>query len=207
MNRKRSRSQRRLMYRLLNALFFAVFAAVIIIACTDNNQSSPIIASAAASAQSTPQLVDLVYQQPEAQTSEPVPAPTEAEPEPSRYESISLSDEDMVLLAKIVWLEARGESFEGQQAVAEVVFNRMLSEYFPDTLSEVIYQKGQFSTAGMVHTADPENTQYLAIEAALNGPNILPREVVFFATTAENDNVWGTIGGHTFCYPWFWDGE
>lgn len=207
MNRKRSRSQRRLMYRLLNAMFFAVFAAIIIIACTDNNQSSPIIASAAASAQSTPQLVDLVYQQPETQTGETAPDPTETEPEPSRYESISLSDDDMVLLANIVWLEARGESFEGQQAVVEVVFNRMLSEYFPDTLSEVIYQKGQFSTAGMVHTATPDNTQYLAIEAALNGPNILPLEVVFFAAAAENDNVWGTIGGHTFCYPWFWNGE
>lgn len=125
----------------------------------------------------------------------------------SRYIGLSLSEEDVDLLAKIIWLEARGESFEGQQAVAEVVFNRMLSEYFPDTLNEVIYQKGQFSTAGMVHTADPDNTQYLAIEAALNGPNILPLEVVFFATTAENDSVWGTIGGHTFCYPWFWGGE
>lgn len=206
MNGKRSRSQRRLMYRLLNALFFAVFAAIIIIACTGNSQSSPIVASAAASAQSAPQLVDLVYQQPNVPTSETTPEPTEVEPEPSRYESISLSDDDMVLLAKIVWLEARGESFEGQQAVVEVVFNRMLSEYFPNSLSEVIYQKGQFSTAGMVHTADPDNAQYLAIEAALNGPNILPLEVVFFATTPENDNVWGTIGGHTFCYPWFWDG-
>ncbi len=204
MNRKRSRSQRRLMYRLLNALFFAVFAAIIITTCAEDASPTPVVASADASAQGSPQLVELIYQQENATTS---PEPQEPLPATSRYENISLSDEDMVLLAKIVWLEARGESFEGQQAVAEVVFNRMLSEYFPDTLNEVIYQKGQFSTAGMVHTADPDNTQYLAIEAALNGPNILPLEVVFFATTAENDSVWGTIGGHTFCYPWFWGGE
>lgn len=204
MKRKRPRSQKRLVYRLLNALFFAVFAAIIIATCAESASPAPVVASATASAQGAPQLVELIYQQDNAAT---IPEPSEAEPEPSRYESFSLSDEDMVLLAKIIWLEARGESFEGQQAVAEVVFNRMLSEYFPDTLSDVIYQKGQFSTASMVHTADPDNTQYLAIEAALNGPNILPLEVVFFATTAENDNVWGSIGGHTFCYPWFWDGE
>ena len=113
----------------------------------------------------------------------------------------------MELLARIIWLEARGECFDGQQAVAEVVFNRMLSSSFPDTLTEVIYQKGQFSTAANVDKATPGEMQYLAIHTALTGANVLPLEVVFFATSPENDNVWGTIGGHTFCYPYYWEGE
>ncbi len=125
----------------------------------------------------------------------------------SRYADIDLSQEDVELLARIIWLEARGECFDGQQAVAEVVFNRMLSEAFPDTLHDVIYQKGQFSTADNADTATPTMTQYEAIREALLGENVLPIEVVFFATTAENDNVWGTIGGHTFCYPYYWEGE
>ena len=41
--------------------------------------------------------------------------------------NISLTQEDIDLLAKIVWLEARGEPVEGQKAVVEVVFNRMAS--------------------------------------------------------------------------------
>lgn len=125
----------------------------------------------------------------------------------SRYADIVLSESDVDLLARIIWLEARGECFDGQQAVAEVVFNRMLSGSFPDTLTDVIYQKGQFSTAANVDKATPGETQYLAIHTALTGANVLPLEVVFFATSPENDNVWGTIGGHTFCYPYYWEGE
>lgn len=125
----------------------------------------------------------------------------------SRYADIVLSESDVELLARIIWLEARGECFDGQQAVAEVVFNRMLSGSFPDTLTEVIYQKGQFSTAANVDKATPGEMQYLAIHTALTGANVLPLEVVFFATSPENDNVWGTIGGHTFCYPYYWEGE
>ena len=56
-----------------------------------------------------------------------------------RYPEFNLSYEDMELLARVVWVEARGESPEGQQAVAEVVFNRMASASFPSTLRGVIY--------------------------------------------------------------------
>lgn len=124
-----------------------------------------------------------------------------------RYGAIRLTDAENDTLAQIIWLEARGEPFEGQQAVAEVVFNRMLSPAFPDTLDEVIYQDGQFSTANNILSAEPTETQYIAISAALSGPNIIPLEVVFFSQKGENDNVWGTIGGHVFCYPYYWEGE
>lgn len=130
----------------------------------------------------------------------------ETEP-PGRYGAICLTDAEKDTLARIIWLEARGEAFDGQQAVAEVVFNRMLSPAFPDTLDEVIYQKGQFSTADNVQAAEPTETQYIAISVALSGPNIIPLEVVFFSQKGENDNVWGTIGGHVFCYPYYWEGE
>lgn len=135
-----------------------------------------------------------------------VAEPVETIPE-SRYADIVLTESEVDLLARIIWLEARGECFDGQQAVAEVVFNRMLSGAFPDSLEDVIYQKGQFSTAANVDKATPGETQYLAIHTALTGTNVLPLEVVFFATSPENDNVWGTIGGHTFCYPYYWEGE
>lgn len=140
-------------------------------------------------------------------------APVTLEPEqtppppPGRYDAITLTDEEKDTLARVIWLEARGECFDGQQAVAEVVFNRMLSPDFPDTLDEVIYQRGQFSTASRVSAAEPTETQYIAIETALEGPNILPLEVVFFSQKGENDNVWGTIGGHVFCYPYTWEAD
>ena len=202
MKKRKARALRSLKYRLLNALFFLVFTVVIIVACSDNAGSTETVLTEAEHP-TKPEIIytNLVYHGPVSDNlnSEPVAV--------SQYAGITLNDEELDLLARIVWLEARGESFEGQQAVAEVVFNRILSEDFPDTLTEVIYEKGQFTTVWDVHTAAPTNTQYRAIDAALNGPNILPLEVVFFSRAPQNDNIWGTIGNHVFCYPWFWTGN
>lgn len=119
-----------------------------------------------------------------------------------RYPGIQLTREEQELLARVIWVEARGESPQGQQAVAEVVFNRMVSEDFSDTLAGVIYAEGQFRSVPFLEDAEPYQTQYDAIDRALNGPYVLDREVVHFATYPVNDHVWGQIGGHIFCYGW-----
>lgn len=120
--------------------------------------------------------------------------------EESRYPDIQLADEELDLLARVVWVESRGESPEGQQAVAEVILNRMASEKFPDTLTGVIYAAGQFRSVPYLEDAEPYQAQYEAIERAFYGPHILPTDVVYFATSPTNNNVWGKIGGHVFCY-------
>lgn len=55
---------------------------------------------------------------------------------------------DRYLLANLIYCEAGGEPYEGQVAVGAVVINRVLSSVYPDSVSGVIYQKGQFSPAG-----------------------------------------------------------
>lgn len=120
---------------------------------------------------------------------------------PTRYPDINLTWEEQTLLAKVIWVESRGECPEGQQAVAEVVLNRMVSDNFPDTLSEVIFAEGQFNSAKFLDDADPGQAQYEALENALNGVSVLPIDVVYFARTPKTDKVWGQIGGHVFCYP------
>jgi len=118
----------------------------------------------------------------------------------SRYPNFQLNDEDLVLLAKLIWLEARGEEFPGQQAIAEIVFNRMADPRFPSTVRGVIFAEGQFRTTKKLEKAKPNQTQYDAILDALYGPNILPMDVFYFGTVPMTDNVWGRIGGHIFCY-------
>lgn len=135
------------------------------------------------------------------ETPTPVPAPKVVE----RYAEITMTDEELKELAEIIYHEARGESFEGQQAVAEVVFNRVIADNFPDTVHDVLHQKKQFSTVRLLNTAEPRQEQYDAINAALCGPTILPADVVFFSQKGENDKVWGSIGGHVFCYQYDWD--
>lgn len=113
---------------------------------------------------------------------------------------IVLTEAEIELLARVVWVESRGESKEGQQAVAEVVLNRMNAENFPDTLHDVIYGEGQFRSVPWLEEAEPYQTQYEAIENAIYGPYVLPTDVMYFATTPTNDSIWGQIGGHIFCY-------
>lgn len=119
-----------------------------------------------------------------------------------RYPDIQLTYEERQLLARVIWVEARGESDEGQQAVAEVVLNRMASGKFGNTLNDVIYAEGQFRSVPYLDDAEPYQAQYDAIERAIYGPYILPEDVVHFATFRTNDNVWGQIGGHIFCYEY-----
>ena len=120
--------------------------------------------------------------------------------ESNRYMEITLIEAERDLLAKVVWVEAQGECFEGQQAVAEVVLNRLVSGDFPDTITEVIYEKGQFRSVPYLEKATPWDIQYQAIESALYGPYVLPMDVMYFASQATNDCIWGVIGGHVFCY-------
>lgn len=139
-------------------------------------------------------------------TPTPTPEPTPQCIKPvDRYSEITMNDEELDELAEIIYHEARGESIEGQQAVAEVVFNRVNADNFPDTVHEVLHQSKQFSTVRLLKTAEPRQEQYDAINAALYGPTILPADVVFFSRNGENDNVWGSIGGHVFCYQYNWD--
>lgn len=57
-----------------------------------------------------------------------------------------LSDEDMTLIARCITKEAGGESNEGQQAVATVIFNRYFSPNFPNEIDKIIVP-GQFAVS------------------------------------------------------------
>jgi hypothetical protein len=54
-------------------------------------------------------------------------------------------DKEQRCIADAIYHEARGESFEGMMAVANVIVNRMKSKDFPNTACGVVYQRKQFS--------------------------------------------------------------
>ena len=117
-----------------------------------------------------------------------------------RYASLTLSENDLELLARLVYLESRGEPYEGQVAVAEVVLNRVLSDRFPDTVEEVLYQTGQFTPAARLSQTTPTEEQYEAVADAVDGTTcVLGPDVVFFSGAPYNDQVYAVIGNHTFC--------
>lgn len=80
------------------------------------------------------------------------------------------SDSDIYLLSKIIYAEARGESYTGQVAVGAVVLNRVKSSSFPNTVSGVIYQRYAFTAVadGQINLT-PDATARKAAIAAMNG--------------------------------------
>lgn len=144
--------------------------------------------------------------QPLAMEVEPMPEPERI----PRYAGVCMSEDERREFAAIVFLESANQCAEGQQAVAEVVLNRVISPDFPDTVHDVLHEgEGaaipQFSTIVKLDSAEPAAAQYAAIDAALYGPSILPEDVVFFSRSGENDRVWGKIQDHVFCYAYIWE--
>ena len=94
---------------------------------------------------------------------------------------INLSNEEILLLSKLVTSEARGESYEGQVAVAAVVINRVKDNRFPNSIEDVIYQKNAFSVVkdGSINM-DPTDEAYRAAQDALYGEDPTEKAVYFW---------------------------
>jgi hypothetical protein len=55
-------------------------------------------------------------------------------------DALQVSDKELWCLATAIYFEARGESYRGQAAVAQVVVNRMKDHRYPDTICGVVFQ-------------------------------------------------------------------
>jgi N-acetylmuramoyl-L-alanine amidase len=113
---------------------------------------------------------------------------------------------DMKLMANAVYGEARGESFEGQVAVAAVILNRVKSPSFPNSVSGVIFQPGAFTAVsdGQIYLTPNENAKN-AVRQALAGWDPTNGCIYYFnPVTATSAWIWSrpqykTIGKHIFC--------
>jgi len=119
--------------------------------------------------------------------------------------SAAIVSADHRLLAKLVYAEARGESYKGQVAVAAVVLNRVASSEFPNTISGVIYQKNAFSCVnnGSINNT-PDSSCIKAALDALNGWDPTGG-CLYYYNPAKTDDQWirtrtvtTVIGRHHF---------
>lgn len=122
------------------------------------------------------------------------------------YGAGRVSEAERHLLASLIWLEARGEPFEGQVAVGAVVLNRVRHPAFPDTILEVVTQPGQFPfPLEVLQSTRPGPSAYAAADRALAGEDPSGGALYFYnpakTTTPE---FWATrpvvarIGNHVF---------
>ena len=117
--------------------------------------------------------------------------------------NIQLTEAEIDMLAKIIFLEAHTQSEDGISAAIEVVFNRMISDGFPNTLEGVLGQTEpclQFVTWKFIEKATPTEKEYDMIYAALNGEKeVLTTEYVYFGRGKQNQKDPKQIDDHWFC--------
>lgn len=115
--------------------------------------------------------------------------------------SVSVSYDDVTLLAALIQCEAGNELYEGQLAVGAVVMNRLRSGAYPSSISGVIYQSGQFPPAGQGMVASiaangPKSSCVQAAQQALGGSDNTGGATCF--SRASSGRVGVVIGNHVF---------
>lgn len=89
-----------------------------------------------------------------------------------------IADADIILMARIVWGEARGESYMGKVAVAEVILTRARDDGL--TVKEVSKAKGQFSIGSRYNKDCVE-----AVKSAVAGLSFVEGARWFFSNDPE----------------------
>lgn len=119
--------------------------------------------------------------------------------------SSSYSNADINLLTRLIYGEARGESYVGQVAVGAVVLNRIKSSSFPNTMSGVIYQSYAFTAVadGQINLTPNETARKAALDA-INGWDPSYGAIYYYnPKTATSSWIFSrqttvTIGNHVF---------
>lgn len=116
------------------------------------------------------------------------------------------SSSEINLLARVVYGEARGESYTGQVAVAAVVLNRVENSQFPNTIHGVVYEPGAFSVVddGQINLT-PDEQALKAARDAINGWDPTGGAIFYYNPKKTRNKflhsrpVLTTIGNHRFC--------
>lgn len=112
--------------------------------------------------------------------------------------------DDINLLAEVIYHENWHTDKEKLTAyyTGAVVMNRVHSKEWPNTVKEVLYQKGQYSTTKKFYTVElPEECYEMARNIYRNGTPDVPKEVVFQSMNPKlGSKVWKSINGEYFAY-------
>lgn len=117
------------------------------------------------------------------------------------------SDDDIYMAAQMIYLEAKGGTYEEFQAIATVLANRIASRSYPSTIEDNIFAPGQFTVADdrdWFLSKKPSKAAIRAANSILNsGERIFGKSVMYFrakslGTEWGNRKYYKTIGNHCF---------
>lgn len=130
------------------------------------------------------------------------PQPITAMTTEQRAEMAGMTVEDFIFISSVVEAESdRSESLEGRVLIALTIINRVEDERFPDTISDVLNQRGQFSTVRNGHSV-VDRTDY-SDEAVIravewNEQGTEPNVLFFNCRGYNNGTAYGYIDGNYF---------
>ncbi|MBQ5858528.1 MAG: cell wall hydrolase [Peptococcaceae bacterium] len=120
-------------------------------------------------------------------------------------ESGTYSNSDVMVLAKMIHGEARGEPYVGKVAVGAVILNRVEDKKFPDSVHGVCFQPGAFdAVSDGQYYMEPDKEALKAAKAALNGWDPTYGALYYWnPATATSKWIWSRkvitqIGKHIF---------
>ena len=160
---------------------------------TQTQQQTPAASYQAAQALQALQQVQLQQAQAAAQA---------AQEQAAAQTNTAVSASDRELLAAIIYCEAGNQSHTGKVAVGNVVMNRVNSAKFPNSISSVVYQRGQFSPAGsgwlnrVLKRGTVPADCYAAADEALAGSKPVGASVFFMRRELHSSGT--IIGAHCF---------
>ena len=118
------------------------------------------------------------------------------------YELAGMTEEEFYLISSVVEAESdRSESLDGRILIAETILNRVNSPSFPDTITGVLTQSGQFTTVVNGHsvTDRTELSDQAVIIAVQEIENGTAPEVLFFNCIGYNYGTpYGYVDGNYF---------
>ncbi len=130
----------------------------------------------------------------------PLAMPKQAEAESGIYGS-----SDVMVLAKMIHGEARGEPYMGKVAVGAVILNRVEDKKFPNSVHGVCFQPGAFDAVNDgQYYMEPDEDAVKAAKAALNGWDPTYGALYYWnPATATSKWIWSRkvithIGKHVF---------
>lgn len=112
------------------------------------------------------------------------------------------TENDVNLLAEVIYWENWYTDTEKETAywTGAVVMNRVYSDEWPNSIHDVLYQKGQYSTTKYFFTTKiPEECYDMARQILVFGTNDVPKNVVF-QSTFKQGKVWKQKNGEYFCF-------
>jgi len=107
------------------------------------------------------------------------------------------------MLSRIIFAEAGSDAItdEHQLAVGSVVLNRIADGRFPNTMKEVIFQKGQYAcTWDGNYYKTPNERAIKNAKFLLENGSTIPKNVVWQSQCKQGRGVWKKIQNHYFCY-------